>query len=159
MLTAADYRKRSRKTITLPSGGDVEIRKLSGLDFLSAGEIPVAFQEAVRAKDKAAMEAVMKSDPGLTKRIDAAVLTSGVVSIKIVDKPPRDCAEDEISVHEISPEDSEFIVNEITSLNSLNAGAGKSIRRFPEEPGSPCDGGRDGQEVRETTDGDPVAGS
>jgi hypothetical protein len=154
MLKASDYRKRLRKVITLPSGGEVEIRKLSASDFLSAGEIPLAFQMAIRNEDKAAAEAAMKADAGLAKRINNAVLINGVVSMKIVDKSPRDCAEDEISVQEIDPTDHSFIIEQISSLNNMTPEAGKSIRRFPEESGAPGDGGRDGASVRETADGD-----
>lgn len=149
MLTTEEYRKRSRKTITLPSGGEVEIRKLTGIDFLSVGEIPLAFQDAVRGKDKEAAEAILKADPGLAKRMDAAVLIGGVVSLNIVDKHPRDCAEDEVSMREMPPEDVEHIISELLKFNSLNTGAGKPIRRFPEEPGSAGDGGGDGAPLRE----------
>jgi len=154
MLKASEYRKRLRKVITLPSGGEVEIRKLSASDFLSAGEIPLAFQEAIRSGDKAAVEAAMKADPGLSKRINNAVLINGVVSMKLVDKPPRECSDDEISVHEIDPVDHKFIVDSISELNNTNAEAGTSLRRFPEESASPGDAGRDGGAVRETADGD-----
>src|SRR3972149_8753364 len=153
MLKASEYRKRLRKVITLPSGGEMEIRKLSASDFLSAGEIPLTFLEAIRSGDKAAVEAAMKADPGLSKRINNAVLINGVVSIKLVDKSPRECSDDEISVHEIDPVDHKFIVDAISGLNNMNAEAGTSIRRFPEESASPGDAGRDGEAVREASDG------
>lgn len=153
MLTASDYRKRLRKVITLPSGGEVEIRKLSASDFLSAGEIPLAFQTAIRKEDKTAAEAILASDPELAKRINNAALINGVVSMKLVDKPPRECAEDEISVHEIDPADQIFISEQIGSMNNMTPEAGKSIRRFPEESGATGDGGRNGAAVREAADG------
>jgi len=159
MLTASDYRKRLRKVITLPSGGEVEIRKLSASDFLSAGEIPLAFREAIRSSDKAAAEAVMVADPGLAKRINNAVLVNGVVSLKFVDKPPRECADDELSIHEIDPEDHNFIIDAISALNNLKPEAGVSIRRFPDEPGTAGDGGRDGGAVREIAFGNTISRS
>jgi len=157
MLTASDYRKRSRKTITLPSGGEVEIRKLSALDFLRTGDIPQAFWLAASSGDRVGTERSLKENREIERKIMTATLINGVVSMTIVDKRPRECGDDEVSVDEISPEDSDFIVKEISALNSMNAGAGKSIRRFPEESGSSCDGGRDSGQVREVANGDTVS--
>ena len=158
MLTAQEYRKRTRKTITLPSGGEVVIRKLSVSDFLSAGDVPSAFWEAVKKGDKTYAAEVIASDPALERRITHAALLRGVVSIKIVDKDPRDCAEDEVAVSEMDQEDIRKIMDEVAAMNHLNAEAGKAVSRFREEPGASGDHRHDGDEVRQTPDRDSVAG-
>jgi len=157
MLTAEEYKTRSRKTITLPSGGEVVIRKLTGLDYLDVGDIPSAFWEAVRGQDKAEAGRVLEKHKDLSRRMTVASLVRGVISMKIVDKHPRDCAEDEVSVEEISPKDAEYIVEQISEMNSLNREAGKSIARFPGEHGVSGDAGHDGEEIRKTADGGSVA--
>lgn len=136
MISASEYRKRVRKVVVLPSGGEVEIRKLTASDFLGVGEIPLAFQTAIRSGDRAAAESVMLSNPGLAKRMNAAILANGVLSMKVVDKPPRECAEDEIAVSEIAQEDQVFLLDAISSFNFLKTEDGKSASRFPEESGA-----------------------
>ena len=157
MLTAEEYKTRSRKTITLPSGGEVVIRKLTGLDYLDVGDIPSAFWEAVRGQNKAEAGKVLEKNKDLARRMTVASLLKGVVSMKIVDKHPRDYADDEVSVEEISPKDAEYIVEQISEMNSLNREAGKSIARFPVEHGVSGDAGHDGEEIRKTADGGSVA--
>ena len=157
MLTAEEYKTRSRKTITLPSGGEVVIRKLTGLDYLDVGDIPSAFWEAVRGQDKAEAGKVLEKNKDLARRMTVASLVKGVVSMKIVDKHPRDCADDEVSVDEINPKDTDYIVEQISEMNSLHREAGKAIARFPGEHGVSGDAGHDGEEIRKTADGGPVA--
>ena len=157
MLTAEEYKTRSRKTITLPSGGEVVIRKLTGLDYLDVGDIPSAFWEAVRGQDKAEAGRVLEKHKDLSRRMTVASLVRGVISMKIVDKHPLDCAEDEVSVEEISPKDTDYIVEQISEMNSLNREAGKSIARFPVEHGVSGDARHDGEEIRKTADGGSVA--
>ena len=157
MLTAEEYKTRSRKTITLPSGGEVVIRKLTGLDYLDVGDIPSAFWEAVRGQDKAEAGKVLEKNKDLARRMTVASLVKGVVSMKIVDKRPRDCADDELSVDEISPKDADCIVEQISEMNSLHREAGKAIARFPGEHGVSGDAGHDGEEIRKTADGGSVA--
>jgi hypothetical protein len=155
MLTASDYRKRSRKVIVLPSGGEVEIRKLFARDYLSVGEIPAAFREAVQSGDKKKVAEAIDADRELAKRMLAATLIQGVVSMKIVEKHPRNCAEDETSIDEISPEDQNFIAMEIAAFNSMGGGSEKVVARFPEESSPARDAGCDSGAVREAADGDP----
>jgi hypothetical protein len=156
MLTAQEYRQRSRKTITLPSGGEVAIRKLTGLDYLEVGDVPTAFWQAVKSGDKEEATKVLEKYKELSRRMTVFSLVRGVVSMKIVDKRPIDCAEDEVSVDEISPTDTDYIVEQISEMNALDKEAGKSIARFRGEHGISRDAGHDGEEVRKTADGDPI---
>jgi len=157
MLTAEEYKTRSRKTITLPSGGEVVIRKLTGLDYLDVGDIPSAFWEAVRGQNKAEAGKVLEKNQDLARRMTVASLVKGVISMKVVDKHPRDCADDEVSVDEINPKDTDYIVEQISEMNSLHREAGKTIARFPGEHGVSGDAGHDGEEIRKTADGGSVA--
>ena len=157
MLTALEYRQRSRKTITLPSGGEIAIRKLTGLDYLEVGDVPTAFWTAVKSGDKDEVTKILEKYKDLSRRMTIVSLVRGVVSMRIVDKRPIDCSDEEVSVDEIDPQDTDFIVEQISEMNALDKEAGKSIGRFRGEHGVPRDGGLHGEEVRETADGDPVA--
>ena len=129
MLTAAEYRKRNRKTITLPSGGEVEIRKLSVADFLKAGDIPTAF---VTGDESEREKAVSEGSP-FAKNFLKVCLTCGVVSMRVVDKPAYDCGPDEVAVEEIPTGDATCISNEVAVFTNLSGGAGEGIARFQEE--------------------------
>jgi hypothetical protein len=155
MITASEYRKRSRRTITLPTGGEVEIRKLYGFDFIDAGEIPDAFWEAVKKGNQAAAQKALDSRPGLEEKLTRAMLVNAVVSMNLVDKPLADCGGDEVSIDELDPRDRKAILEATKEMNSMSTEAGKSIGRFQEEPSPACPDGRPGEEVRETPDTDP----
>ena len=132
MLTATEYRKRNRKTITLPSGGEVEIRKLSVADFLKVGDIPSAF---VSGDEKERERSVTEGSP-FARNFLKICLTCGVVSMRVVDKPAYDCGPDEVAVEEIPTADASFIASAVAEFTNLAGGAGEGIARFPEEQGT-----------------------
>ena len=119
--------------------------------------MPTAFWQAVRSGDKGEATKILEKHKDLSRRMTIVSLVQGVVSMRIVDKRPIDCQEDEVSVDEISPKDTDYIVEQISEMNALDKEAGKSIGRFQGEHGTSGDSGHDGSEVRKTADGDPVS--
>ena len=69
----------------------------------------------------------------------------------------RDCADDEVSVDEITPKDTDYIVEQISEMNSLHREAGKTVARFRANTAYQVMLDTMGEEIRKTADGGSVA--
>jgi len=151
MISPSEYRKRSRKIVSLPSGGEVEIRRLSAADFLAMGEIPLLnlFGDMISGKVSEEIE----SSSELLSKFSNIVICRGVVSPRIVDKDPGECSDDELSIYEIGLEDFNFLVSEIMKHSSLSEEVAESRSGFREEQKPHSNATRPGEGIRETADG------
>lgn len=135
-------RRSTRKTIDLPSGGRVTVRKLSGLDMVGGGFVPKAFpQEKLDAINSGDLQEITKEDAQQLGAIWTAILTkctSPVSTIegdrlRIVDKGLDKAAADEITLGEMDDEDVMAIVSTCMELSGLTKEAGRKAQGFPGE--------------------------
>jgi hypothetical protein len=122
MSTIANYRKHTRQTVEISGGLVLTVRRFSASDFLEIGEIPAAFH----AEGKGG-----KTDPQFGNKLGRIALLNCVVGpadFKIVDS--RTPKEDEISVHEISTEDTAKVLDAVTRISGLSKEAADSAKPF-----------------------------
>lgn len=146
MTTAAEYLRKNRKDIKLPSGLEIKIKSLVLEDLKEAGDVPIAFLEG---KGVPAQKDV-KFFSALVKAILIHCVV-GPADFKPVDKSPRDAdaSKGEISISDISREDSDFIVAEALALSEMTKEAAAKAKPFPAEPEVPGAGGHDREAIRE----------
>lgn len=138
---AEEFRNLARQTVTLKCGLKIQIRKLTGLDWLPLGNLPL-----VEVKGETAVEAVKRSlrvNPEAHLRQIKMIICQGVISPHIVDAPAGDCPEGALSVYEIP--DQEEISTAILSFSGLTEAAARAAGPFPEievAPSSRGDGGK-----------------
>lgn len=128
MIIASEYRKKVRKNITCPSGLELEIRKVKAIDYLKLGILPDTLSEMGNKPEK--------TNPDILDKIQKMFLITIVIptdDFKIVDKPFNQLKEGEISYLEIEDEDTNFIINEITTFSFGAKGDKKDTQPFREE--------------------------
>lgn len=130
-MKASDYRKKVRKGIMCPSGIELEIRKVKAIDYLRMGVLPDTLAEMGEKPEKV--------NPDTLDKIQKMFLTTIVIAtsdFNIVDKPFNELGEGEISYLEIEDDDTNFIINEISTFSfgeKENGGGEEGIRPFSEE--------------------------
>lgn len=126
----SEYRKQLRKEITLSSGYSFVIRKVRVRDVIKASYLPVGVFEESNP------EAVVQN-VGYDKIVDYMdeIIIQGVVEPKIVKKQPDECSEDELSIYELTEQDSTDLFNEIMKFSGLPATQEEKAEYapFPEE--------------------------
>ena len=135
MLTAEQFRKKNRKTVTLSSGEEILIRKIKLIDCaLRAGTIPSSFwEEGDQEKAEVRWDSIPQEERDFYKNLGKVIVTSGVLMPKIVDKDVTECSDDEISYEELPDDMSTEILLEIKKFNGMSKEAGTEVARFPEE--------------------------
>lgn len=111
-MKASDYRKRVRKNITCPSGLELGIRKVKAIDYLKLGILPDTLSEMGDKPERV--------NPDTLDKIQKMFLTTIVIptdDFKIVDKHLNQLEEGEISYLEVDDEDTNYIINEITTFS------------------------------------------
>ena len=135
ILTAEEFRKKNRKTVSLSSGDEIQIRKIKASECaLKCGAIPASFWDKGTSGDGGvdADTEVPAEEMNFRNMFTVAVITSGVISPKVVDKEIGDCAEDEISIHELTDDMQNEILREILKFNKADRGASGEVARFQE---------------------------
>lgn len=124
-----DFRAANRRMLTLPNGLVIQIRKLTGFDFLELGHFPL-----VAGNAKATAESYRKTleaDPKSQMQQVRLILAKGVVSPTVVDMQPSECPKDTLSVYEIG--DMNFVVEAILAFSGLTEDAARAAGKFPEK--------------------------
>lgn len=142
---------KTRKEITLPSGGTCVIRKLSPLDLSGLPVMPQAFPQEGESKrpvdeNRALQYGLSVSRAILSKCVSKISYKDGdrLVLVKIVDKDFGDCGTNEISVEEVEQEDANMIVKEVMELSNMTKEAGQEAAPFREEQAPADDPARSG---------------
>lgn len=142
----------TRKTITLPSGATVKVRKLSALDLASEiGEI----KTLALAGDKPKSQPSQK-DIEFGSRVVRIALTKctgkivfGDSAKRIVDKHFSESDDaTEITIEELDQADADAIVSAVFELSGIG-GATASVAKFPEEQAASGAGGQAGAAIQE----------
>lgn len=100
-MDITEYKNRARKTVTLPSGLELTIRKLSVADIYG----------------------IQPTGIGKSDEIDASMkmICACVVSpFRIVQKNESECGDMELPVEYIDNKDYEFLIQEITEFSGLS---------------------------------------
>ena len=114
------YLDKTRKTIKLPSGGEIEIFKLNSFNdpFLKASG---------------------NGDAEAGISISLFILTNKVGKLEfqgevgtIVNKPAKDCAPQEIPIELLPQEDADAIIKEVLEFSGLTKAGQEARKTFPE---------------------------
>ncbi len=135
------------KTITLPSGSTVKVRRITVRDWLKiSAEVPDVLAPAPTGKPapkdkKRSMEdglalnrLILLECTGKIKSADGKLFT-------VCDKSFKDADSDngELSIDEVSDsEDGAAIVKEVLEISGLTKAASEAAKPFPEEPETPA---------------------
>lgn len=131
------YRNLSRTDITLPSGAKTSIRKLKVVDYLDEKGIPV-LPFGQKAKEESEHQQFV-SGVLFTRRILSCCVDSlryENETLRIVNKPSMDCRQGELSIDDLTQDDADFIVSEVTKLMGLTVKAAEAVAPFPEQQSS-----------------------
>lgn len=132
------YRDKTRKAITLPSGGKATIRRLCAKDFVGLPDIPnmaapINPDATPILDERAFARSVHMARMALTRCCSPVTFDGGEV-LSIVDKPFAECAANEISVDELDQADAQAIVSAVLEFSSATLAARDAARPFPEKP-------------------------
>ena len=130
MMNAQEYRKRTRKTITCPSGLELQIRKIKSIDYLKLGILPDTLNNIETDPQKV--------DPAMVEKLQKMFVLRGVVpnkEIRIVDKPLDQLADNEIAYDDLEDEDLNCIISEVSKFSKgEKMKGGDNIEPFHKEP-------------------------
>jgi hypothetical protein len=159
----AEFRAKIIKTVTLPSGLSVEIKKLRQKDFIRFGELPLPALSAVEgpALSEEGDQPVAPTPPSdggeNTKSLDLIDLygrpsiVKAAVNPRFSDKPEDFDNPDVVHLSLLSDEDLYFLIQEVLTWAGLNKEAGRTAESFRADKFGD-NGGRPGAAIRETAD-------
>ena len=165
MSSVQDFKSRSRRIVTLPSGLSVEIRKIRLMDFLDFGELPLP-SSGSREKDGDSPRSVPPNHEkgtvpitaGEIQRFSSRAIVSGAVAPKFTDHDDEEHSEDLVHVRDLSWEDFQTLASEILEWSGHKKEAAAEAESFRAYRVGE-DGPRAGEGVREATERDPANGS
>ena len=110
----SEYRQQLRKEVVLSSGYSFVIRKVRVRDVIKASYLPVGVFEESNPDS-------IVQNVGYDKIVDYMdeIIIQGVVEPKIVKKQPDECSEDELSIYELTEQDSTDLFNAIMTFSGL----------------------------------------
>lgn len=138
----------TRKTLTLPSGATVLIRKMKGRDFFELGEAPGGLEK--RTKDSPPLKPhelawLVASNNLILTKCTGPICYGDGSKRTIVNKPFALTSEAEISIEELEDADGEFIIKEVGEFSNEGREAGRQALKFPHEPAMAADPGPAGE--------------
>jgi len=132
----SEYRKQLRKEVTLSSGYSFVIRKVRVRDVVKASYLPVGVFEDSNPE-------TIVQNVGYDKIVDYMdeIIIQGVVEPKIVKKSPEECSDEELSIYELTEQDSTELFNEIIKFSGLPTTQEEKLEYapFPEERNAASD--------------------
>ena len=134
-MTASQYRQKTRKVETLPSGLQVSIRSMVISDFVEVENIPSAFFRGQTEKAKEEIQA----NPKVMAAMIRTVLLNCVSIVSdprqtVVDKEPDACGDNEFSYRDFTPQDANVCLMLATGQSIPKEAAQEAASKFPEEP-------------------------
>lgn len=147
--TAKEIKRRSRKLIQLPSGIQVEIRKLWLSDFMGAGELPLP--QSTTESDQAGK--LRQQD---IINYSTRAIVHGVVAPKFSDRLEDEGLDDIAHVRDLSQEDFSALAMAIFEWSGLGKEVAAEAESFRAD-GLGENSGRNSAEIRETPERDPEA--
>ena len=153
--TIQEFIERARKTVTLPSGLSVEIRKVWLIDFFDLGEVPLPStpDEEEKPDPNKALLNRREADKYATRAI-----IKGAVNPLFYGSEEEDAGDDKLCIRELSYEDFQTLAEAILTFSSMGKEVKADADSFrPDAVGK--NGERPGGEIREAADGDPPDGA
>jgi len=141
VISAKEYKSATRKIVTVPSGAEFLIKRVTNWDFIHSPYLPVGFDikrfqkdaQAV-AKDSQDPQELFRNHPKESAELARIYILVGVISPRVVDKPLEECEEDELSIYEILDDDLNFLINEIIEFSGMGKEATEKVAPFLKQP-------------------------
>ena len=144
--TVEDFKKRSRKTITLPSGLGVEIRRLHLWDFVGIGEVPYpSSQESNGEIEREITPEQMKE----VHRYSAQAIVKGSVNPRFTDANEPNA----VDVRDLEDEDFQTLAESILNWMGIGRDEAEAANRFRGDAVGTISDGPSG-EIPSVTNGD-----
>jgi len=145
-----EYKKQNRKKVILPSGLEVEIKKLNLSDYIKINFLPLT-QVLLQSMKGEQVTGVELDDESIIKTLKQyrELIPIAVISPKIVPKEIGDCGEDELSVDELTTEDFMALIDEINKFAGLEQV--EKMSPFSTGQGEPTVIGQISQEIPQVT--------
>lgn len=142
-IKPSEYRARMQKLVVAPSGAEFLIRAIKGIDFV--------FRENMPIRDLLNQETDENYTPTIEdivarKKIIDEIICEGVVEPRIVMKKPHECNEEELSISELSDEDTLFLYQEIMKMAGYKVDMPEGVTPFPARSNATASG-HNGEEV------------
>lgn len=150
----------TRKTITLPSGATVVIRKMKGSDFIELGEAPASLADAPeRARDSKPtakeLEWMAGSNRVILSRCTGPVCFQNGTRRRIVDRPFAETGESELSIEEMDDADAAAIITAVSEFTQCGREAARKAQPFPAEQALAAGPASDGEVLSHVADHAP----
>lgn len=151
--TVDDFKRRARKIVDLPSGLQVEIRKIQLIDFIDIGELPLpSSEENTTADHVAPIARSMLSNEEIHQYSDRTIV-SGAVRPKFTDRDEDEDRPDRVHVRDLDQADFTFLVKEILKWSGIRKEVAAAADSFcPDTIGE--NGGRSGPALSQAASGD-----
>jgi hypothetical protein len=153
----AEFRAKVIKTVTLPSGLSVEIKKIRLKDFLGLGEIPLPVvnneegdQPVAPTSDTEESEYKVENLK-LIDRYGKHAITMAAINPRFSEKPEDLDNPDVVHLSLLTDEDLYSLITEILTWSGLNKEAGQTAESFRADRVGE-NGGRPRAEIREAAD-------
>ena len=156
-----DFKKQARKTVILPSGLSVEIRKIRLMDFLDLGELPLpssGIEENGEGPRSESASRSKKISAAEIQRFSSRAIVSGSIAPKFTDQDDEEHSETLVHVRDLSWDDFRALAGEILEWSGHKkevAAEAESFRAYglgEDSPGA-------GEGIRQAADRDPANGS
>ena len=146
--TVEDFKKRSRKTITLPSGLEVEIRRLHLWDFVGIGEVPYPSPQESSNSDKSERE-ITPEQMKEVHRYSSQAIIKGSVNPKFTDANEPNA----VDVRDLEDEDFQVLAESILNWMGIGRSEAEAANNFRDDAIG-TDGEHPGGEISPTANGD-----
>ena len=151
-----EFRDRARKTVTLPSGLTVEIRKVWLIDFFDLGELPLPSAPAEEGEKLDLAQTILNQREA--DKYAARAIVKGAVNPLFWGSEEEAAGEDKLCIKELSYEDFQALAVAILTFSSMGKEVKAEADTFrPDAVGK--NGVRPGGEVRAAADGDTQDGA
>lgn len=145
--------RSTRKTLTLPSGATVLIRKMKGRDFFELGEAPASLEKRTERHPQDPLRPdelawLVASNNLILTKCTGPICDPDGSKRTLVNKPFALTSEAEISIEELEDEDGEAIIKAVNEFSQEGREAGRQALKFPHEPALSPDAGSSGDALR-----------
>ena len=121
------FRALTRQKVHLNCGLVIEIRKLTGLDWVPLGNLPLVTPEKGESAIEAAKRSVKANPEAHFKQIKM-IIVQGVVSPRVVDAQPADVPDGALSIYDLPDQDE--VAMAILRFSGLTEAAAKAAGPF-----------------------------
>lgn len=133
--SAHEFKARTRKSVTLPSGLEVDIRKVVGRDFVGLGELPIPAAGEVDRHKSDAREQIEQIEQ--MKRYSDRAIVRGALAPRFTDDPAKIDAEHEVHLSYLDDDDYTALARAIFDFAGLTKETADAVESFRQNEVSP----------------------